>query len=92
MAKFYIISYDLKNPGRDYSALYSAIKSNRYWNHPLESMWIVRTYENANVLYNSLSRTIDKNDLLFISEINDANMEGWMPQSLWQWMTTVRNI
>lgn len=92
MEKFYVISYDLKNPGRDYTALYSAIKSKPHWNHPLESMWIVRTYENANTLYNSLCGAIDKNDLLFVSELNVSNVEGWMPQSFWQWMTNLKNI
>ena len=51
---FYIVSYDLKNPGRDYTALYDAIKSIGEWQHPLESVWIVATNTcNENSIYKS---------------------------------------
>ena len=37
MKNIYIISYDLKIPGRDYTSLYDAIKSLGDWQHLLES-------------------------------------------------------
>lgn len=84
--RFYIVSYDLKAPGRDYSSLYSAIKTGREWLHPLESMWIVWTTESASELYNSIHPMMDPNDLLFISEINPRNRQGWLAKTCWEWM------
>ena len=37
MKNIYIISYDLKIPGRGYTSLYDAIKSLGDWQHLLES-------------------------------------------------------
>lgn len=39
---FFIISYDLKGGGSDYTELYEAIKSVGEWQHPLESTWVVK--------------------------------------------------
>lgn len=86
--KFYIISYDLKNPGRDYTSLYEAIKTNRDWQHPLESLWLVYTRESADDIYNTIKPKLDNNDLLFISELNPDNRQGWMAKSCWEWLNT----
>ncbi len=86
--RLYIISYDLKFPGRDYTPLYTAIKSNREWQHPLESCWIVYTSETADDIYNSLKPTLDNNDLLFISELTPNNRQGWMPKTCWEWLNS----
>lgn len=42
MSKIFLITYDLKEPGQDYSELYEAIKGLGDWQHPLESMWLVK--------------------------------------------------
>ena len=84
--RFYIIAYDLRTPGRDYTDLYMAIKSNRDWQHPLESTWIVWTTEDANDIYKTLKPTLDQNDLLFISDVNLRNRQGWLAKSCWEWM------
>lgn len=84
--RFYIISYDLKTPGRDYSALYAAIKNNRDWQHPLESTWLVYTREDATDIYDALKPTMDNNDLIFISELRIENRQGWMSKACWEWI------
>ena len=84
--RFYIISYDLKNPGRDYSSLYTAIKSDRDWQHPLESTWIVWTTESANDIYKTVKPTLDSNDPIFISELNIMDRQGWLAKSCWEWI------
>ena len=38
-----IIEYDLRQPGRDYEALYNAIKSYEAWAHVTESTWLIKT-------------------------------------------------
>lgn len=84
--KFYIVSYDLKTPGRDYATLYSTVKSVGDWQHPLESVWIVWTPKDANELFNLIHPTMDVNDLLLITKIDPNDRQGWLPKTCWEWM------
>ena len=89
--KFYIISYDLRAPGRDYTSLYKTIKL-RDWQHPLESMWLVYTHESADDLYNDIKSNMDDNDLLFISELRQGNWQGWISKVCWAWINERKNV
>ena len=40
-----IIEYDLRQPGRDYDALYKAIQNYGTWAHVTESTWLIKTDE-----------------------------------------------
>ena len=50
-----LITYDLKQPGRNYSDLYETIKSLGDWQHPLESTWFVYMDDHAD-----LNSVVDK--------------------------------
>lgn len=83
----YSISYDLRQPGRNYADLYEAIKKiDSNYQHPLESNWFVRTFESANDIYKKLRPYIDDNDFLFVIEINPLNRQGWMLRTFWDWL------
>lgn len=88
MSKIFLITYDLKEPGQDYSELYEAIKGLGDWQHPLESMWMVKVndFVVAQNVYNSLRPQIDENDLLFIVDITDRNCQGWLSKTVWTWL------
>ena len=87
--KFYIISYDLKVPGRDYAPLYNAIKELGEWQHPLESTWVIATEEyDENHIYEKLKQVLDTNDLLLIFKVVPEERQGWLAQSFWEWMRT----
>lgn len=88
MRKFYIISYDLKVPGRDYTSLYDAIKSYNDWRHPLESTWLLYTTENADQISSKLraSGNMDNSDLLFVCELNIKDRQGWLDKEVWNWI------
>jgi len=83
----YVITYDLKSPGRDYSPLYEAIKDNYAWWHYLESTWLVATNETAMQIYNRLVVTITTSDRLLIVRIS-PDYHGWLPADAWNWMDT----
>ncbi len=88
MAKTFLISYDLKQPGQDYAGLYNAIKSLGEWQHPLESTWVVSvpsSYD-ASMIYKELKPCADKHDNMFVVEITGANRQGWLAKSFWSWM------
>lgn len=82
----YSISYDLRQPGRNYANLYEAIKKiDPNYQHPLESNWFVRSFDEANNIYEILRPHIDDNDLLFVVEVNAKNRQGWMLRTFWNW-------
>ncbi len=89
--KTFIITYDLRQPERNYSALYESIKNvagEGNWQHPLESVWVVSIQEtfSANDVYNVVRKELDNNDSLFIVEITAKDRQGWLAKSFWEWM------
>lgn len=85
---FYIITYDLRQPGKDYAPLYDAIKSYGEWQHPLESVWLIHTVSagvTADTIYDRLRPVIDDSDFLFINHLDPNDKQGWMVKSFWNW-------
>ena len=88
MTKTFLVTYDLKIPGQNYSDLYDAIKSEGDWQHPLESTWMVKTNPNncANLIYKNIKPTISEDESLFIVDITECQNAGWMGKSTWKWL------
>lgn len=88
MKKFFLIAYDLKRPGQNYTELYEAIKNCGEWRHPLESIWVIKSssMNSVNEIYNYLRPRIDDGDFLFIVDITDQDSQGWMIKSFWEWI------
>ena len=87
----YLITYDLRKPGRDYTSLYDAIKQLGDTNHPLESVWLVaidNKSKNAAYISSSLRNYMDDNDLIFVVDISASSHQGWLPKSTWVWLKT----
>lgn len=91
--KFYSITYDLRQPGRNYNDLYDAIKTLAgpgNWKHPLESFWVISlsNYSDytSNSIFDLLEPFIDKNDSIIINKIDLTEYQGWMPQNFWTWI------
>lgn len=83
----YLITYDLRVPGRNYTSLYNAIKENEDWQHPIESTWFISSDLQAADIYDYLSQFIDKmNDRLLVIQVNQNNKNGWLAQRFWDWL------
>lgn len=67
--KIYCISYDLITPGRNYEELYQAIKSFSVWWHQTESVWFVKSSNDAATIRDYLMKSVDKNDKLFVIQV-----------------------
>jgi hypothetical protein len=84
----FLITYDLKKPGRDYSSLYETIKSAKSWWHYLDSTWLI--YSNETVTVNEWSEkirnVIDANDLFLIVDITNQPRQGWLKKQAWEWI------
>jgi hypothetical protein len=70
MPATFLVSYDLRAPGRDYAKLYEAIRllANGY-SRPLESVWIIRSVHSAAEIRDALQKHIDGNDGLLVIEV-----------------------
>ncbi len=81
-----LITYDLKQPGRDYSTLYEAIKSYGNWAHPVESVWLVDTIKTPAGIRDHLKKCIDTNDMLLVVQLN-LNWASWgLSSSIIEWL------
>lgn len=85
-----LITYDLKQPGRNYTPLYETIKSLGDWRHPLESTWFVQMEDGTdlNSVVDRLKSSSDVNDFFFAVEIK-KHYQGWLPKSFWAWINQV---
>ena len=82
-----LITYDLKQPDRNYEALYESIKQcGGTWWHYLDSIWLVKTDFTPSQCYDRIRPNIDDNDLLFIVEISGQKRQGWLPKDAWVWI------
>ncbi len=82
----YLITYDLKSPGKDYNTLYDTIKSSSYWWHYLESTWIIQTNQPIEYWSDKIRNVIDQNDLFMIVDITKQPRQGWLKKSAWEWI------
>lgn len=84
----YLITYDLKTPGKDYNVLYDKIKSLGDNFHPLESTWFVKSNSSAESISTYLRTVMDTNDYVFVVEITKKQRQGWMSKTAWDWLRT----
>lgn len=89
MAAF-IITYDLKKPGQNYTALHEKIKSLGSWCHCLESTWVIRHPGPATTIRDALLPVMDASDALFVAALSGeaawagltADCSNWLKQNL----------
>ncbi|MEY4835631.1 MAG: hypothetical protein RI980_1746 [Bacteroidota bacterium] len=87
-----LITYDLKKPGKDYTALYNVIKTAPKWWHYLESTWIIQTPESVDTWNSRLTKVLDQNDHILIVDITKRPRQGWLPKEAWDWIRTNENV
>lgn len=64
----YVVTYDLRTPGKDYSSLISKIKTYSY-SKLCESVWIVESNHSSSQIRDSLLNEMDYNDRLFVAKL-----------------------
>lgn len=87
MNKLYLITYDLKKDGRDYSSLTAALKLSPHWWHHMDNTWLVKTSETPEQVWNRLAPHMDKGDNMIIIQVT-KNYSGWLSQKAWDWIKT----
>lgn len=64
----YIVTYDLNAPGQDYSDLIKEIKKYSHC-YALKSAYFIDTHEEAADIRDKLGKFLDKNDILYVMEL-----------------------
>lgn len=61
----YLVTYDLKKPGQEYTKLYEKIKAHP-WAKLSESSYCIETAESALTVLESVRSVLDKNDTVYV--------------------------
>jgi hypothetical protein len=81
----YVVSYDLKKPGKDYIGLWEQLQHSPNWWHYLESTWLIVTSESPSQVYNRLAAHLDSGDRILIIEAGN-HIYGWLSKEAWEWI------
>lgn len=75
----YNVSYDLNTPGQKYDELHKLIVkvSNNNWCRILKSTYVIKSDKTSEELLTEFNNVLDKNDYIFISEVN-SNYTGFL--------------
>jgi hypothetical protein len=65
----YLVSYDLRTPGKEYAPLHACLKSYPAHAKPLESVWLIGTSLSAEQLREAVCSHMDANDRLLVLNI-----------------------
>lgn len=65
----YLVSYDLRAPGKDYTHLIPYLKKYANWAKPLKSVWFVQSPLEAVDVLNEIRTQIDANDGLLVVNV-----------------------
>ena len=84
--KLLLVTYNLKNAGKDYSGFYNVLRDATLWWHYIDSTWLLKTSDSPSDLRGKLKPHMDEiADSLLIIEVNDS-YGGWLPQKAWDWI------
>ena len=83
----YIITYDLRAPGRNYDALYKRIKSFGTWARITESSWAIVSDKKETAVRDYLLKALDSNDWLLVGPLGSSAWYG-LPKDVSDWLQT----
>ncbi len=79
-----LVTYDLKKPGQDYSALLDEIKSYS-WARLSESSYAIKTTETPDTVFDKLRPHVDQNDYIYVITLNNPR-RGYGPEKVNEWL------
>jgi CRISPR/Cas system-associated endoribonuclease Cas2 len=63
-----LVTYDLKNPGRNYEPLHSLLKQYNYCKG-MESVWLLDTTHTPSQVRERIAQVVDGNDIVFVTKL-----------------------
>jgi hypothetical protein len=80
------VNYDLRKPGRNYEPVYDYLKSFSAYSHPLESLWLVRTWKSASPVRDELKQHVDRNDQVLVFDVTGDSWASNFDTPAIQWL------
>ncbi len=83
----YLISYDLRAPGKNYTDLHNHLKNYSDWAKPLESVWLIRSNSKPSEVRDAARKRMDANDHIFVVDVT-KQAAAWfgMPDKVSDWI------
>lgn len=87
----HLVSYDLRQPGRNYDSLHEHLKAYGTWAKPLESLWLIKTELDADSVLQAAKLHVDLNDELLVIDVTgdgaawrglDKKVSDWIQNNL----------
>lgn len=85
---FYIIAYDLHQPGQDYKLIEEKIAQLEETCKILNTTWIAKTKRTAHEIYDLVEPALDRNDRIFIAPIDLATSWWYLNAEIATWINT----
>ena len=82
----YMISYDLKFPGRDYPKIEKMIKQLGSCIKPLSSLWFIDTHLSSVQIRDALISAVDINDRILVVPVIRGAAAKNVEQQNWNWI------
>ena len=86
----YLISYDINEQQFDYLGLKETIKTFGDYQHPMETLWFVRTSvpRDVNEMTERLRNYLHSaHDTIFVMKVPENPIcQGWLPKAFWKWL------
>ena len=83
---FYIIAYDLHQPGQNYKLVEEKIAQLEETCKILNTTWIAKTKQTAREIYDLVKPALDRNDRIFIAPINLATSWWFLNSEIATWI------
>lgn len=65
-----LVSYDLKQPGRDYAPVFAYLRQFTHCKR-MESLWLLDTKVGCGTIRDGLKQHVDSNDVLFVVQLQE---------------------
>ena len=86
----YIVSYSYKNRLTNPEPLEKELVKSKGWCHYLDYTWLIDTEERPEELNKRLLKHIKKGFLLIVQLHPLAEVQGWLPKEVWEWISERR--
>lgn len=73
----YIVTYDLRKPGRNYEDLYTYLKSLDNWCHLADSTWVVVSSKSAEQIRDGIAAVVDAGDRYAVIKGATPGVGAW---------------
>lgn len=82
------ITYELKDPDRNYSPLFTEIEELGPAVHFLKDSWWVQVDDSIELeeILNTLRIHMGEGDLIHLIDITDKKTNGWLARTSWDWL------